>query len=65
MGITCLSVGSDQVHDGLSADRTFSTSSIVAVGCEGGAVVKCNIDTNDSNPVIFTYEVFCEFFFYC
>ena len=57
VGITCLSVASEHLRDEFLSDRGFSTSSTMLIGCEAGAVVKCNLDVDDSNPVIFTYEV--------
>ena len=55
VGVTCMAVSGESLRSELS--KIFSTSNMVVVGCESGAVLKCDIDNEDSNPVIFTYEV--------
>lgn len=57
IGVTCLAVASEHVRDKYLTDGGFSTSSTLLVGSEIGALMKCNLDIDDSNPVIFTYEV--------
>ena len=57
VGITCMAIGNDLLSGGLASKRVFSTNNLLAVGCESGAVLKCNIEAVELNPVIFTYEV--------
>ncbi|CAK8674927.1 unnamed protein product [Clavelina lepadiformis] len=55
VGITCFAPARNDTET-VRHEKLLSSSDVLAVGCENGSVLKCNIESPSNNPVVFVYE---------